>query len=312
REVAAGNGGRHLGDVAHLAGQVAGHRVHAVGEVLPGAADARHLPLAAELAFGADFARHARHLGGERVELIDHGVERVFQLENFAAHVDGDLARQFAARHGGRHLGDVANLAGEVRGHGIDRVGQILPGAGDAAHHRLPTELAFGAGLARHARHFAGERIKLVHHRIDGVFQLGDFAAHVHGDLLRQVAAGDGGGQLGDVADLRGEVRGHRIHGIGEVFPGTGNAEHVGLAAAPAVGADFARHARHFAGERIELVDHRVDGFLQLQNFARDIDRDLLRQVAAGDGGGDVGDVAHLRGEVAGHEVDAVGQILPG
>ena len=60
------DGGRHLGDVAHLGGQVAGHRVHVVGQVLPGAGDARHLGLAAELAFGADLARHARHFRRER------------------------------------------------------------------------------------------------------------------------------------------------------------------------------------------------------------------------------------------------------
>ena len=42
-----------------------GHRVHVVGEVLPRAGDAPHLRLAAELALGADLARHARDLGGE-------------------------------------------------------------------------------------------------------------------------------------------------------------------------------------------------------------------------------------------------------
>ena len=36
-----------------------------VGEVLPGAGDARHVGLAAELAFGADLARHAGHFRGE-------------------------------------------------------------------------------------------------------------------------------------------------------------------------------------------------------------------------------------------------------
>ena len=34
-------------------------------KILPGAADAGHLRLAAQLAFGADFARHARHFAGE-------------------------------------------------------------------------------------------------------------------------------------------------------------------------------------------------------------------------------------------------------
>ena len=47
--------------------------------------------LAAELAFGADLAGHAAHFAGEAVELIDHRVDRVLQLEDLAADVDGDL-----------------------------------------------------------------------------------------------------------------------------------------------------------------------------------------------------------------------------
>ena len=82
-----------------------------LGEVLPRAGDALHVGLAAELAFGADFARDARHFGGERAELIDHRVDRVLQLEDLALHVDGDLLRQVAVGHGGRDLRDVAHLA---------------------------------------------------------------------------------------------------------------------------------------------------------------------------------------------------------
>ena len=51
----------------------------------------------------------------------------------------------------------------------------------------------------------ANER-KLIDHRIDGLFELQDFAAHVHGDLLRQIAVGDGDRDVGDVAHLRGQV----------------------------------------------------------------------------------------------------------
>ena len=43
-----------------------GHGVHGVGQVLPGAGDARHLGLAAEPAFGAHFARHAGHFRRRR------------------------------------------------------------------------------------------------------------------------------------------------------------------------------------------------------------------------------------------------------
>ena len=93
----------------------------------------------------------------KRVELVDHRVDGVLELEDLALHVDGDLLRQVAARHGGGHFGDVADLAGQVAGHGVHVVGQVLPGAADAFDLRLAAEPAFGADLARHARHFRGE-----------------------------------------------------------------------------------------------------------------------------------------------------------
>ncbi len=49
-----------------------GHQVHVVGEVLPGAGDAGHLGLPAQLALGADLAGDAGDLAGERAQLIDH------------------------------------------------------------------------------------------------------------------------------------------------------------------------------------------------------------------------------------------------
>src|SRR5216683_1505103 len=310
-QVAARDRGRHLGDVANLRGQIRRHEVDVVGEVLPGAGDLGHFGLAAQLAFGADLARHARHFGSECVELIDHRVDGVFQLENFALHVDGDLARQVTARDRGGHFGYVANLRGQVACHRVHAVGQILPGAGHAGHVGLTAEAAFGADLARHARHLTGEPVELIDHGIERFLELQDFAAHVHRDLAGKVAAGNRGRDLGDIADLRRQVAGHRIDAVRQVLPGAGNAGHFGLTAELAVGADFARDPRHFAGESVELVDHRVQRFLQLKNFARHVHRDLFRQVALGHRGRDFGDVADLAGQVAGHRVHAVGQILP-
>src|SRR5439155_197207 len=289
-EIAAGKRGRHFGDIAAWGSDVGRERVDVVGQVFPGAGDARHLRLPAEPPLGADLARDAGDLGGEAVELVDHGVERLLQLKDLAAHVDRDLAREVAPGNGGGHLGDVAHLVGQIAGHGVDAVGQVLPRAGFARAWRLATEHAFGAALAGDARHLAGERVELVHHGIDGVLELENFAAHVDGDLFGKVAAGDGGCDFGDVADLRGQVRGHGVDAVGQVFPGAGDAEHVGLAAQPTFGTDLARDARHLAGKRVELIDHRVDGFLELQNLAAHVDRDLLRQVAHGDRDGDVGD----------------------
>ena len=93
-------------------------------------------------------------------------------------------------------------------------------------------------------------------------------------------------------------LAGEQVDVVGQVLPGAGHARHDGLAAEPAFGADLARHARHFAGERAQLLDHRVERLLEQQHLAAHVDGDLLRQVAAGDRGRDLGDVAHLRGEV--------------
>src|SRR5262249_21082853 len=311
RKVAAGDRGRHLGDVAHLCGQVRGHRVDAVSQVLPRAGDAEHVRLSAEAPFGADFARHAGDFAGERVELIDHRVDGLLELQDLAAHVHRDLLRQVAAGDGGGDVGDVADLRRQIAGHEVDAVGQVLPRAGDAGHLRLAAELPFRADLARDARHLPGERVQLALHRIAGRLALQNRAAHIHRDLARKVAAPHRGRHLGDVAHLGGEVAAHGVHRVGQILPGAGNARHDRLAAELALGADLACHARHFRRERPQLVDHRVDAFLELQDLATHVDRDLLGQVAHGDADGDVGDVADLRGEVRGHRVDAFGQVLP-
>ncbi len=78
-------------------------------------ADAGHLRLATELSFGADLARHARHFGGEAVELVDHRVDGVLELQDLAFHVDGDLrATSRLSATAVVTSGDVAHLAGEV------------------------------------------------------------------------------------------------------------------------------------------------------------------------------------------------------
>src|SRR5262249_32941025 len=87
---------------------------------------------------------------------------------------------------------------------------------------------------------------------------------------------------------------------------------HDRLPAQFALGTHFAGHTRHFRGKGSQLVDHRVDGLLQLQNFTANVYRDLAGQVAVSDGNSYLRDVAHLASEVAGHGVHAVSQVLPG
>src|SRR4028119_1120697 len=110
--------------------------------------------LAAELASGADLPRHARHFRGEGVQLIDHRVDGVLQLQDLALHVDGDLLGKVALRHRGRDFRDVADLAGQIARHQVHRVRKVGPGAGDALDLRLAAQLSFRADLAGDARHF--------------------------------------------------------------------------------------------------------------------------------------------------------------
>src|SRR4029450_974919 len=168
---------------------------------------------------------------------------------------------------------------------------------------RLAPQPYLGADFARHTSHFAGERVELIHHRVDGVLDLKDLAADIDGDLLPYVAIGYPPRHLGHVAQLHREVAGHRVDRVGEVLPCPPDSGNLSLTAQPPISTDFTGDPRHCAGERVQLVDHRVDGFLEEQNFAALVHRDLLGEVAAGDRRRHVGNVSHLRGEVAGHEV---------
>ena len=94
--------------------------------------------------------------------MVDHRVDRVLELEHLAADVDGDLLRQVAVRDRRRHLGDVPHLIGEVRGHEVHVLRQVLPHAGDALHLGLAAELALGADLAGDAGDLGGEGAELV------------------------------------------------------------------------------------------------------------------------------------------------------
>src|SRR5690606_37039201 len=162
------------------------------------------------------------------------------------------------------------------------------------------------------------ESVELVDHRVDGVFQFENFAAGIDGDFPGEIAAGDGGGDIGDISHLIGEVGGHAVYIGGEILPSSGHAADFGLTAEFSVSSVVAyfdytavfyvssalsRYAGLFGCESVELVDHRVDGVFQLEDFALGIDGDFFGKIAVGDGGGDLGNVADLIGEVGRHAV---------
>src|SRR5262249_24388784 len=157
---------------------------------------------------------------------------------------------------------------------------------------RLTAETTFGAHLACNARHFAGKAVELVHHRVQRLLQLKDLAAHVHRDFAREVAAGDGGRHFGDVANLGRQIASHPVHAVRQALPRPGAARYLRLPTELAFCADLACDARHLRSKGIELIHHRVDGFLETKNFPADVDCDLFGDVTLRDGRRHFSDVA--------------------
>jgi len=122
-----------------------------------------------------------------------------FQLEDFALHVDRDLAREVAARDGGGHLGDVAHLSRQIGGEQVDVCRQVLPGAGHVGNH--------GLAPSRPSVRLAGDTVTSAANERSArpsyscFLELEDLAAHIDGDFFDRVALGDRGGDLGDVAN---------------------------------------------------------------------------------------------------------------
>ena len=131
--------------------------------------------------------------------------------------------------------------------------------------------------------------------------QLQDLARHVHGDLLRQVAAGDGGCDVGDVADLGGEVARHEVDAVGQ-SPSRCRRHRARCAWPPSLPSVPTSRATRVTSEANELSWSTIVlmGVLELENFAAHVDGDFAGQVAAGDGGGHLRDVTNLVGQVAG------------
>src|SRR5262249_31940165 len=99
----------------------------------------------------------------ERVQLVDHRVDGLLQLQDLAPHVDGDLLGQVAARDRDRDVCDVAHLSGQVARHRVHVVGEVLPRAGHAEHLRLAAALALVADpLAFSANAFSWSTIVLI------------------------------------------------------------------------------------------------------------------------------------------------------
>src|SRR5207302_11109125 len=122
-----------------------------------------------------------------------------------------------------------------------------------------------------------------------------------------EIAHGDRRHDLDDPADLPGQILRHDVHGVGQIFPRSGDTEDRRLTAEPAFRANLTRNARYLAGKSVELIHHRVDGVFQFENLAFHIDGNLTRKVAAGDRRRNLRDIADLHRQFGREKVDVVG-----
>ena len=148
-------------------------------------------------------------------------------------------------------------------------------------------------------------------HLVGGVLEHGDLTARLHLDLLGQIPLGHGGRHVGDRAHLRREVGRELVHVVGEVLPGSRRAGHARLSAQLPFHAHLARHRGHLIREGGERVDHRVDRVRQLRDLPLGLQGELPPEIAVRDPRHDPRDSPHLPGEVGGHGVHVVGEILP-
>ncbi len=227
-------------------------------------------------------------------QVADHLIDIILECCDLAGRLHCDRSREIPFTHSIRYLGDCSHLGRQVGCQLIDIIGYLAPQAGGIGDSGLTPQLTFSSHFTRHARYFGSERIELIHHRVDGVLQVEDFALYGDSDLSRQVALCNRSGDFGDIPHLPCEILSHQVHIAGEIHPYTRDTYHARLAPQFALSAHLVGHACYFGGKRIELIHHRVDGVLQVENFAPHFDGDLPGEIAIGNSGGHLGNIADL------------------
>ncbi len=91
-----------------------------------------------------------------------------FEFQDFALHVDGDLAGQVAAgRPAVVTSAMLRTCAVRLPGHLVHAFGEILPNAGYAFDLGLPAKFSFGADFCATRRDLGGENGKLIDHSVN-------------------------------------------------------------------------------------------------------------------------------------------------
>ena len=154
--------------------------------------NAAHFGLAAQFAFGTHFARHAGDFGGERGELVHHGVHRGADAEEFALHRRAlDLQRHFLGQvafgHSGDNAGDLGGGPRQVFDERVDGIAGERPRAARIGQRGPLGHAAFAADGARHALDFIGHALVEANDIVEGAVNLAELAIgrrlQAHGEV---------------------------------------------------------------------------------------------------------------------------------
>ena len=156
--------------------------------------------MATQLTLRAHLAGHARHLGGERTQLIDDAVDgsanaKKFPLKPFSFNLQRHALGEVPFCHGADHSGDFAGGLDEVTDEAVDGITDDAPGAARIRKLGAMVELAFFANDGGGAVDLLGEAIL---HLDDFVQSVGDLAGGA-GEFDREAC--------GEVAFLDGVER---------------------------------------------------------------------------------------------------------
>ena len=176
-KIAIGHRNRHVGNIAHLRGQITGHLIDRIGERFPYARYALHLCLATQLALSADLTRHAGHFRSEHREPLDHGIHHLrgtqeLAFEHAPVHFQFHRLPEVALGHSTDSTRDFRRGAHHIFDESINRLHLESPFAHRSEERHPLFEPAF----------FADRNAQLLHFLSDVSF-LGDGTIKCDGDL---------------------------------------------------------------------------------------------------------------------------------
>jgi len=312
-KVAVGDRGSNVGNFPYLAGKLAGHGIHIPGEVQPRPCNVRYFGLPAQHPFGTHFAGHPGYLVGKDVQRIHHGIDDDGKFQHFSTlFFLGDLLGKVAMGHCLGYRCNFAHLGGKVGSHGVYILRQLQPGPSHIGHFGLPAKDPFCSHFPGHSGYLIGEDVQGIHHGVNGFLQFGNFPFSLNGNFLGKVTFSHGRSHIGDLPNLRGQVGGHIVYVVRQVFPGSGHIGHFCLSAKDPFRTHFPCHPGHLIGKNVQGIHHLVDSVFQFGDFTFYINGDFLGKVAIGHRGCHIGNFPYLGGKVACHNIHIVCKVFPG